>query len=249
VGNGEEAKVVDHSSSARLGGPGGGATQPGGATDRVESASHPGLGALIAVVGVILFALSLLALPWVSQDGKDLQLADLGRAVSAVSEGEGALAAGPNFEAEFLESYAERLAVRLVLMVAVAVGFSTVVVPRSRAVRVLLGCSPAWIALPDAPPALLVCGVLGAIVTWRDPGRTMGPKVAAVLTVLAVGLMHGYALSIVFGDLDPAPDPAIGVGASVAGLVAMVVGIAVSMATAKSSQTMQVAPQHRRTTL
>jgi len=238
--------MIDHSQGAGLPGPDR-RGDPGEAGDLVRGANRPGVGALVAVAGLVLFALSLLVLPWVHQGGEDLTLADLGRIIGEVNDDNGAFAP-QSFKADFLENYAEQLDVRLVVVLAVVVGASTVVVPRSRVVRVVLASSPAWIVLPHTPPALLACGLLGAVITWLDPGDSMGPKVTALVTTVVIGLMHTYVLTIVFGDLDPAPDPAFGVWAGVVGLVAIVAGVAISMATARASRDRRSSPGPRHAT-
>jgi hypothetical protein len=180
---------------------------------------RPGLGAAVAVTGLVLFAVAALGLPWTS-GADELTLAEIGNRAEVASD---AAAVRP-WKFLFLERYADEVALRVVILLAVAVAFSTLVVPRSRALRVLLGSVPAWGGLPHGGTILILAGVLGLLVNLIDPEGGFGPRVAAVLTTLAVLALHGLALDYVLLDPDPAPDPAFGVWVGLLGLAAVLVG-------------------------
>jgi len=180
-----------------------------------------GVGAVVAVVGVGLFALALFVLPWISQGGEEATLADIGRSLDDVDDLDGP----GSWKVEYLQDYADQLAVRVVIMLVVAVTFSTLVAPRSRVLQAMAGSVAAWAALPDVPMILITFGLLGLLVTVLDRDGTWGPKAAAALVTLGVGATHGMALHLALDEPTPAPDAAPGVWIGLAGLAAVLVGI------------------------
>jgi hypothetical protein len=47
---------------------------------------RPGPGAIVAVAGLMLFMLSLLGLPWISEGGEDATLSDIGDSLEAADD-------------------------------------------------------------------------------------------------------------------------------------------------------------------
>jgi hypothetical protein len=180
-----------------------------------------GVGAVVAVIGLCLFTLSLFALPWISQGGEEATLADIGRSLEV-----GADRDGPgSWKVDYLQDYADSLALRVVIMLVVAVTFSTLVVPRSRLLRVVVGSVAAWAALPNVSMILISVGLLGLVVSLVDRDGTGGPKAAAALVTVGVGATHGFALHLALDETTPAPEPASGVWIGLAGLVAVFAGV------------------------
>lgn len=192
-----------------------------------------GVGAVVAVVGLVLFALSLFVLPWVSQGGEEATLAEIGRSLDDVAGADGP----GSWEVDYLRTYADRLALRVVIMLAVAVTFSTLVVPRGRVLRVVTGSVAVWAALPDVSMILISVGLLGLLVSLMDSEGTVGPKVAAVLVVVGVGATHGFAVHLALDETTPAPDPASGIWIGLAGLVAICAGVLIGTRRASTSPT------------
>lgn len=119
-------------------------------------------------------------------------------------------------EDEFMELYVEVFWYGILAMTVVAVVFATWLVPRSRGLRIVIG--------------FLVGGLLGLVINAVDEQGKVAPRLTgAMIAVLCLGV-HGYALSILFGD-DYSPDPAIGVWTGVAGLIAVLVGCVVGTRT------------------
>ena len=173
-------------------------------------AHRPGAGAIVAIVGLVLFMLSLFALPWISEGGEDVTLSDIGKALDAADD----VATGPptsaDHKADYLQLYAQGLGIAVLVWLGAAVIFSTLVVPRSKGARAAVG--------------FMLAGVVGLIANIADEGGKVGPRLSGALVTLIGGAAHAYALSIVFVDPEPAPDPTFGVWLGLIGLAAIMTG-------------------------
>jgi hypothetical protein len=186
-----------------------------------------GVGAVVAGVGVCFFSLSLFALPWLSQRGEQVTLADIGRTLDAVADRDGP----GSWKIDYLQDYADSLALRVVIMLVVAVTFSTLVVPRSRLLRVAVGSVAVWAALPNVTMILISVGLLGLVVSLIDRDGTVGPKASAALVTVGVAATHGFALHLALDEPTPAPEPASGAWIGLAGLVAVLTGVLIGPTT------------------
>jgi hypothetical protein len=108
----------------------------------------------------------------------------------------------------YIEAYARYLWIAVTVAAAVAVFFTTVLVPRAKAARVVIG--------------FLTSGVIGLAVNATDDDGTVGPRVSGVVLTLLCAGVHGFAAFDLFGR-ELSPDPAIGVWAGLAGLALVLV--------------------------
>jgi hypothetical protein len=182
----------------------------GGYGPRTVVRHRPGIGLALGLVGIAMLLLSYFALPWASGGGVEADFSDIRDVYSQTSDyGVPVSASASDTNAEFMELYVEVIWYGIVAMAIVAVVFATWLVPRSRGVRGVIG--------------FLVGGVLGLVINIVDEHGKVGPRLTGALLGLVCLAVHGYALSIVFGE-DYSPDPAIGVWSGAAGLVVVIVG-------------------------
>jgi len=155
------------------------------------------MGLVIGLIGLALLLASLTALPWVSSGGEDATFSDIRDAFDQSPS-------SSTVATDYIETYAAGGAWIVVGLAAMAVLFTTWVVPSSKAGRVGTG--------------LLVGGLLGVVVNAVDDKGTFGPRISGVAAAGLCLLMHGYAVNDLFND-DFAPDPAWGAWAGIVGVV------------------------------
>jgi hypothetical protein len=109
-----------------------------------------------------------------------------------------------------VQVYAQWFGMYVLATLIVAVVFSTLVVPRSKGMRSVVG--------------FLAAGWLGLVANLVDRDGTVGPRVTAVVVAFVAGAVHGYVLYVLFLDPELAPDPAVGVWVGLGGLAAVAIG-------------------------
>ena len=164
---------------------------------------RPGVGAVVAFLGLVLIVVSLFGLPWVSEGGQDVSFPDIRESFEAAQDA-GLAGTADNY----LEFYLGGLWILVLGMTAAAVVVSTLFVPRTTGNRIVLG--------------FLVGGVVGAIVMAVDKEGTAGPRVCGALLTAGAATVHGFALSEFFDDAGVSP--AYGVWTGIAGFAVLFVG-------------------------
>lgn len=182
---------------------------------------RPGPGAIVAVVGLLLFFLAVTALPWASAGDQDATRSDFQEAYEAAQD------AGAEFEDEYLGIYAKWLWILMLVFLGVAVLFSTLVVPSSKAGRLVIG--------------FLTGGVVGLVLNAIDDDGRVGPRVTAALQVILVSVIHGIAMFMIF-DGPNEPDPAIGIWAGFAGLAVVLFGCVIGTRVERGAPTYMPPP-------
>jgi hypothetical protein len=172
---------------------------PGG---RVEVRHKPGVGLWVALVGVAMFLVSFMGPAWVEAGDQELNFSDLRDMV----EPEGFAEAS---DLEFFAIYAEWMWIVVLLVLTVAVVFSTLYVPSSKAARVVIG--------------FLTGGMLGLIVHVVDDEGTFAPRVTGALSTIGVAAVHALAVLQLLAN-DSEPDPGIGIWLGFAGLLVVLFG-------------------------
>jgi hypothetical protein len=161
----------------------------------------PGVGAIVAIVGLLVFILSLTAFPWVSGAGQDVTLLEIGDTFEDAGQ--------VDDEYLYLEAYATWLWLGVAAYLALGVLFSTLVVPASYGLRIVLG--------------FLLGGVVGLLVNAVDREGSVGPRVMGALVTLGVAGAHGFAVYKVFDGVDD-PQYGWGIYAGFGGLLLVLVG-------------------------
>jgi hypothetical protein len=120
-----------------------------------------------------------------------------------------AIQQAPSAENTYLEAYTSFGWIGVISGVCLAVLFATLLVPSSKAWRMVTG--------------FLTASILGLILNAADSDGTVGPRVSGAIAALVASVGHGVAIYSLFSE-EFAPDPAVGVWVGVAGLAAVVVG-------------------------
>lgn len=176
-----------------------------GPTPAAPAIRHrPSLGAIVAGIGLLLVLLGVSGLPWATVAEEDVTRSDIQKTYEGQLEAE-------LEDVDFLGEYTQWMWIVGLALLAVAVLFSTLVVPSSKGVRVVIG--------------LLTGGLIGLAVNAVDDEGTFGPRVTAALNVLCVAMLHGFALFLFFDEFqDFEPDTGTGVWAALAGFALVLLG-------------------------
>lgn len=157
----------------------------------------------MAGLGLLVFLLAVTALPWATAGDQDITRSDIQEAYEEAED------AGVEFGDDYLGMYAQWIWMASSGSLAVAVLFSTLVVPSSKAGRIVIG--------------FLMGGLVGLVLNAVDDDGTVGPRVTAALMVILVAVGHGIAQFTMF-DGPNEPDPGLGIWAGMAGLLLVLLG-------------------------
>lgn len=189
--------------------------------------SPVGFGALFGVVGLVLFVLSLTSLPWAKAGGQSMTLPDIKEAFATVEDSSGEPAptttvpttlpgdGGIPTPGEVTDAVEDEVR-------DAATEAATRAVDSAKGTYLELYSTTIWMV------AAVVLGLAVLFATVLAPksfalGLILGfQRLGGTVTVL-VAVLHGAALWVVFSG-KPAPTPALGVYAGVAGLIFILVG-------------------------
>lgn len=175
---------------------------PGGAASTVRH--RPGLGAIVAIVGFLVFMFGVAGMPWASVEDEGVTRSDIQDDYERKQD------AGLD-NVDFLGEYAEWIWIAGLGVLGLAVLTSTLVVPSSKGARVVLG--------------LLGGGLIGLVVNAVDDEGTFGPRVTAALMTVGVAALHAFSMFLVFeGYPELELDPAAGMWTAFAGLTVVLLG-------------------------
>lgn len=138
--------------------------------------NKPGVGVAIGLIGLAMFILAVVALPWVAgvDGGEDAKLDDFSDMPEEVAEAS---------DAEVISAYADGLWIAVAVGLTICVVTSTLAVPQSQGGRVALG--------------VITAGLLG-LLHLADRRGTWAHRVCGAVATCAYGLLHAVAVADVF---------------------------------------------------
>jgi hypothetical protein len=197
--------------AAGPGAPGGwGGPLPAGGPPQVRHL--PGMGAIVAVVGLLIFLVSVASLPWARVGGEDVTRSDVVDAYEYEQEND-------LDDVDYVGEYATSWWMLVAGVLALAVLFSTLVVPPSKAGRMVTG--------------FVLGSLVGLAVNAADNDGRVGPRISAALAIFGAAAVHGLAQFLLLGDLQD-PDVGIGIWGSVVGLAVMLTGCSLGTRTVQA---------------